>query len=350
MQVGIYINAPAEQFLEWLESWTASASGITCTVCSHSIRLGHARRRVLLSRRLVVEIPARVPASGHDSEDAAYPISFQILPVGTGPGVEVIGSSDIQELTSYLVSFASAAIERWPKTAAHTWFGKPPGHPTCLCQFTIPAGAAILGRQLARFAAGFSSSEISSVSFLHQASVGQPDMRKNWMFRLSLRTDGPWQAIDHIALLCDIAQAAQTPPVTLTLWRHGFTYRQIEPFIDALISFCRSRWPDTQAPHQMQRNSAPNGARRYQNTVAADQPLTLADRPWELVANVAWDRLLVELWWKDHPSAIIAQHAGVTPKTVLNRLSQLRKIYGKNVIPTETQRRGRNREKSGYPG
>jgi hypothetical protein len=72
----------------------------------------------------------------------------------------------------------------------------------------------------------------------------------------------------------------------------------------------------------------------------------VADRPWELITDNAWDRLLIELWWMDYPSTHIARRVGVASRTVINRLSELRKIYGKSIVPVESQRRGKRDEKS----
>ena len=58
-------------------------------------------------------------------------------------------------------------------------------------------------------------------------------------------------------------------------------------------------------------------------------------RPWEAVPDVGWNRRAVELWHAGYTAAEIAQRVGrdLTPKTISNVLSNLRGIYGTEVVP-----------------
>ena len=361
IRVGIYIGAPAVEFIEWLEAWTQRGDQTTYAVGQDRVSLGPAQRRVLLSHHLVVEILGSQSSHQGSPVHLSVPVTFQVLPVGPGSSVEVIGTSDIQELIPYLVEFVSAVGERWPHFPGNAWFSEPPCQPVELCGMRIPTTFPMLEREITRFATGFATPEIRSVSFLplNEISValyGKQSAHREVYFtlRLSLHTGGKWHGIDHIDLVCGISWSSKTQPLTLTLRCQGFAYRELEPFITSLTAFCRSHWNDTQVLGLTDQHAGPAFTISGKNRPAADgfalQRWTLADRPWDVVADLTWDRMLVELWWQDYPSAIIARRVGVTPKTVVNRLSELRRIYGKSIIPTESQRRGRGREKPGRPG
>lgn len=138
----------------------------------------------------------------------------------------------------------------------------------------------------------------------------------------------------------------------LVLTRAGTMYSEIGPFVAALTEHCKSTWDTTTGTRHSRdtRARSATGRNAQKLDVFGDRQLSLADRPWEMIADVGWDRLAVELWWKDYPCARIAERVSVTSKTVNNRLYELRKICGTAIVPTELQRRGRGGEKLGYPG
>jgi len=359
-RVGIYLNAPATEFVEWLESWSRQCAKTAFAVGQYHVLLGAARKRVLLSQHLLFEIPGTLSGIRDIPDDLAVPVSFQVLPVGRGASVEVIGTSDIQGLLPYLVEFVSAATNHWPLAAANVWFGEPPSHPVELYVLNIPTTISVLERELSQFAAGFSSLEIRSVTILPISATPEVPTEEQATrrqthnnFRLSLHS-AVWQGIDHIDLECIIARLSAKRPLTLTLRCHGFQYPEIASFTVAIIDYCRSRWSDTQvsgvANHSGALAATSAGKKRREGGLVTEQTWTMADRPWELVADVAWDRLLLELWWKNSTAAAIGNKVGVTAKTVVNRLYELRKTYGASIVLTETQRRGRGKEKLGYPG
>lgn len=349
-RAGIYIETPATEFLEWLEAWTRRNAATESAWNRGHITVGTVQRRMLLSQHLVVEVVGTLRSAHAPPEVKLLSVSFHVLPVGLGHSVQVVGITYDQELFPLLVGFVSAAGARWPDAATTAWFGEPPCHPRELCALNIPIAILTLERALAGFAESFTTLSIRSVSFSPQAGITSATTRDRasrhvqWTFRLSLPTSTSYQGIDHINLACNIARTGAKRPLTLTLTRHGFPYKEIEPFTAGLIGFCQLNWPDTRV------SGPPNHPLELPTSVAARAHLAVAKRPWELIADNAWDRQLIELWWQDYPCAIIARRVGVTSKTVINRLSQLRQLYGKDIIPTDSQRRGGGREKSGRPG
>jgi hypothetical protein len=66
-----------------------------------------------------------------------------------------------------------------------------------------------------------------------------------------------------------------------------------------------------------------------------------APKPWEIIPDVGWNRKAVELWHAGYKAGEIAAKIGnLTAKTVYNRLSDLRRIYGTDVVP---ERRAKSR-------
>jgi hypothetical protein len=57
-------------------------------------------------------------------------------------------------------------------------------------------------------------------------------------------------------------------------------------------------------------------------------------KPWENIPEVGWNRRAVELWHAGYKAREIAAKIGnLTAKTVYNRFSDLRRIYGTQVVP-----------------
>lgn len=71
-------------------------------------------------------------------------------------------------------------------------------------------------------------------------------------------------------------------------------------------------------------------------------------KPWEAIPNVGWNRRAVELWHAGYTAAEIAQKVDrdLTPKTVSNVISQLRRIYGTEVVPERRSNPGPGRRSS----
>jgi len=65
--------------------------------------------------------------------------------------------------------------------------------------------------------------------------------------------------------------------------------------------------------------------------------------PWDRVPDRSWDREALELWWQGCTVPGIAGRLHLSPKTVRNKLSSLRKRYGESVVPTADQLRAMGR-------
>jgi|GEM_PF-6680708 len=76
-------------------------------------------------------------------------------------------------------------------------------------------------------------------------------------------------------------------------------------------------------------------------TSSADHRSPSAEQvpPWKQIPDHGWDRLAVELWSKGYTCKEIARKIDVSEKTVLNRLSDLRKTHGEEIIPSDERRK-----------
>jgi len=62
-------------------------------------------------------------------------------------------------------------------------------------------------------------------------------------------------------------------------------------------------------------------------------------QPWEKIPNHKWDRQALELWHQGHTCSEIGMRVETEGKTVLNRLSVLRRQFGTDIVPTADQLR-----------
>jgi len=58
---------------------------------------------------------------------------------------------------------------------------------------------------------------------------------------------------------------------------------------------------------------------------------------WERIPNVGWYREAIKLWHERKTTAEIAQIIGRREQTVRNKIAELRKIYGEEVVPKRRQ-------------
>lgn len=69
-------------------------------------------------------------------------------------------------------------------------------------------------------------------------------------------------------------------------------------------------------------------------------------KPWEKIPDHLWDRVALEMWHNGHTNREIGQKVSVTPEAITNRLSELRKQYGEEVVPKDGERRKKLIQKS----
>ena len=63
--------------------------------------------------------------------------------------------------------------------------------------------------------------------------------------------------------------------------------------------------------------------------------------PWEQIHDDLWDRTALKMWHEGYSNREIGESVNVSPATVTNRLSELRKQYGLEIVPLKNEIRRR---------
>jgi hypothetical protein len=258
-------------------------------------------------------------------------------------------------LQPWLLQAILAITERWPAAGEHTWFHEPPSTRTTLATLKIRAKARTIETGLRTWAASYRSAEIASVGILWgdnpplaPAAPHPQSTNRAWLIKASLeKGDFPWQGVDTLTMHCELSRISGRYPYLLALSNAGLSFREIQPLAADLIRRCQGNW-DTQriVPKEAGRrqNSTMRPGTRSEPMPGTQRQLTADDKPWELIPELSWDRPALRLWWLDHSCPAIAKQLHVSTKTITNRLSELRTMYGTGIVPTDHQRRKR-REK-----
>lgn len=127
------------------------------------------------------------------------------------------------------------------------------------------------------------------------------------------------------------------PPIAFDVIRLGAERLQIRPHCDnagwlpylaALLVGMADTWPEIKADLRRAGLLEDDAAQPAQAERDEDAP-----KPWEIIPDQGWNRKAVELLWRGYSGDVIARQVSVEHKTVLNRLSDLRKIYGAEIVP-----------------
>jgi hypothetical protein len=67
---------------------------------------------------------------------------------------------------------------------------------------------------------------------------------------------------------------------------------------------------------------------------SGDGQVAAGAKPWMQIPDVGWHRRALELWWRGYTVTEIAAMLDRRPKTIGNRLSDLRRTHGLDIVPT----------------
>lgn len=56
-------------------------------------------------------------------------------------------------------------------------------------------------------------------------------------------------------------------------------------------------------------------------------------QPWRKIPDIGWDRQALKLWWEDLTSREIGHKLRRKPQTILNKISDLRRLHGEELVP-----------------
>ncbi|MFQ5796024.1 MAG: helix-turn-helix transcriptional regulator [Candidatus Bipolaricaulia bacterium] len=115
------------------------------------------------------------------------------------------------------------------------------------------------------------------------------------------------------------------PDKFITFWLRPLDAERVEvnawcrepavlPVFQDLVEEIEQRWP-------------------AEEKVSPSEEQSTEDKPWKKIPDLRQDRKLVKLWHDGLPMKKIGKKLGMSPKTVRNRLSELRKIYGEEIVP-----------------
>jgi hypothetical protein len=345
--MGLYIGMSAAECVTWLQEYTQTAGQAPYRTEQGEIVLEPAQQRRLLNQYLAMEIDG-VHTDGTGSvERLTGVITFRVLPIGKGASIEVAGVCREPAVEPYFVGLVESLVAQQRVPPDAYWLGELRKIEQQVAQTLLKTDWRSFERALKEFAGDYHTDEIRYVAATERHDLvqreravdrhNQPlDRRKkrSWRVDLALATVGrTWQGIEQIWLDFELSRISGKYPLRLTVTVEGFRYREVEPLAAAFLAHCQRLWR-TSPVDQAETESRP----------ASSVALQAETQPWEQIPDHLWDRKALELWWQDYTCPEIGNKIGQSPKTVLNRISVLRKLYGEALVPTEKQRRAKARK------
>ena len=341
-RMGTVVEASDTAFLKWLANYVESNSTVQIPVAHGSARFGN----------MVIEppdpaLPLRASVDGVIRDQAGYaypllhPLAVAVTPIGAGDRLQVELDADAANAQAYLVRLVKAILAEWPSPTEALWVHQPRRQEHALGHIRLKTDPAHFARGLVEFAEQYHPAAITAVRFSersapasenHPKSV-QPNRpaghwrRQAWDVQLHLPGQSrPCQRISDLTLSLELSRMSGRYPVMATLSQCGaYVFPEVEAFVGDFLAWCRENWraePDAPAKGSV-------AVRRQQNQL---------EEPWQRLPEHLWDRQAVELWWAGHSHKEIGQQLSQAPKTVRNRLTQLRKAFGPQVVPLRHDR------------
>jgi len=348
-QMGLIVGATASAFEIWLE-----AHALTTAATGYPVERGVARFGPLDCQPFAPDTPLRWTIGGVIfGDDGGYPMVQPLLveatPIGRGDRLAIVVHCRRPEAQSYMVDLVLAAAHHWPDCAGTIWASEPPPG-RGLGQLKLKSSVADLALGLQDFAAAYQADGVTHVSVIENREPATPpnppiagpaSRRRVWAIHLHL--PGPELPGRHINKLTLNLEAVRMPgryPVTFTLTPQGHTFPEVAAFAEAFMAWCQATYRAAPRTGKARPITEPSVLGQ-----AAAKALGPTDKPWELIPDHLWDRRALKLWWEGLTCPEIGERLSQAPKTIRNRLTQLRKAYGPAVVPFN-----RRRDRVGTPG
>ncbi len=356
-RMGMYIETSDDDFISWLDNQLQEAASERLPRGDGVIGLSRAEKRILLLERLSLEISGVYTDSAGMSLAMPKLIQIGVMPVSLGKSIEITTTCHEPALQSYIVRLLADIAHRWPPAGETMWVGEPRKTEHRLCELKLRTNFKGFEQELKSLAASFVSGGVRFVTVAERRNYPlrpektidrhgtplEPEQKRSWEVRLKLQTmERPWQSRDEIPLDVEVSRIPGKYPLLLAVTLVGYKYREVEPFVEALVARCRAAWrvaPEAREPEPSSQSSHPVALEKVESGQAEK-----ARHPWEEIPDHAWDRKALALWWEDYSCPEIGEKLSQSAKTVLNRLSALRQMYGTEIVPTDKQRRERNRK------
>ena len=336
-RMGTVVEASDTVFLKWLVEYVSANTAVPFPATRGEASFGNA----------FVEAPhpawpLRVTLEGIVVDQAGQgypllrPLELAITPIGAGDRVQLELDADAADAQAFLVKLVSTMLSQWPSAAETLWVNQPSRQERPLGQIRLKTDPTHFARGLVEFAEQYHPAATIAVHFSERTAPASENHTKNvranrsdghwgqqaWDVRLHLPGPSrPCLTISELALRLELSRLSGHYPVKATLTECGrYVFPEVESFSRDFMAWCRQNWRAAQdAPAQA--------------AAAAPQQPTPSRQPWHQVPEHLWDRKAVELWWAGHSQKEIGQELSQAPKTVRNRLAQLRKEFGPQIVP-----------------
>lgn len=352
-QMGLIVGATASAFETWLAAHTSRAEAT-----GYPVTRGVARFGPLDQHPLALETPLRWVIDGMTFGDDGHgypmvqPLLVEATPIGRGDRLAVVIHCRRPEAQPYMVALVLAASRQWPACGETIWAVEPPPG-RLLGQLKLKTSVADLALGLQDFAAAYQANGVTRVSVVENREPaasprlpidGPASRRRAWAIHLHL--PGPELLSCHIRHLTLNLEAIRMPgryPVMFTLTPQGHTFPEVAAFAESFLAWCQATY--RAAPITGNSVPARPGTTAPVMGRTAANPVDPTDKPWERIPDHLWDRRALKLWWEGLTCPEIGQRLSQAPKTIRNRLTQLRKAHGPAVVPFNGRR-----DRVGIPG
>jgi hypothetical protein len=336
-RMGVVVETSDAVFLKWLWDYVSASAATQFPATRGLASFGN-----LLIEPLDPVLPLRATINGgvRDEDGHGYPLSrpveAAVTPIGAGDRVQVELDADAADAQAYLVQLVTTILGQWPSTAETLWVNQPSRQERPLGQIRLKTDPAHFSRGLVEFAEQYHPATTVAVHFSERTTPASENYTKNvqpnrtagrwapraWDIHLRLpRLARPYLTISELVLRLELSRLSGHYPVMATLTQCGkYVFPEFESFSRDFMAWCRQNW-----------RAAPDAP--AQAAFAVPQQPIPSRQPWHQVPEHLWDRRALELWWAGHSHKEIGQQLSQAPKTIRNRLAQLRKEFGPQIVP-----------------
>ncbi len=345
-----------------------------------------------LMQELALQVKGKLQGTDSLMPQPSVLAQFTFTPVGRGQTTEGKVISEDELLRPYLVEVCRRLSEKWPMAEATLRRDGDPKPEPSLSELQLLTDFENFQIELENFTQTYSTDAVKYVNlavrrdlFLHRGSfidrkeqLIDPNRVRSWEVRLNLLgVRNPWASKIELLIDVEISRLGGRFPVLLKITSmSSYTHLESVKFTNDFVLHCKKTWewaatrPAGESVEIGSKHSASDGTPVHELRAVrpeihktqpgqakpnAEVPISESDGlapppasqaepkslPWERIPDFSWDRQALRLWWEGHTHKEIGQKLHLAEKTVLNRLSSLRKTYGEDIVVTERKRRRR---------
>jgi hypothetical protein len=333
--MGMLVPASDTHFLQWFESYVRLASEERHPSDGGIVRLSDVN---FVPVQASEPLRAWIGGGFWDNNGQGYPLfrplELALTPIAPCDRVEVELYARDSRAQAYLVGLVVAINERWPEAAPTLWIHASPSHVHRLVWLKVKTDPYHFALGLEEFAGVYDHELVTAVSFSPQPAApgqgrGRWPRQRAWEVLLHLPGPPcPYRQVRALSLDLTLSRLSGKYPVMITLTRQGYVFPEVTSFARDFSTWCRENWRTASVQAETPVTNAPR----------APRAMPPAGDPWELIPDHLWDRRALRLWCDGLTSTEIGERISQAPKTVRNRLSQLRKQHGAEIVPLNRRR------------